>query len=199
MLQQLIETYGYFAVFVGCFLEGETVLVLAGFAAWLGYLSLPAVIATAAAAGFAGDETAFLIGRAYGERLLARHPRIAAAQPFVRDRISRYGLFLVLFIRFLVGFRIATPLVIGASRAMTPMRFALPNAAGALLWAGLFGGAGYVFGTAFERFIEHARRYEEWAFLAIGAAVMAALLVRRRFVRRNSLQRPGATGRVDEK
>jgi hypothetical protein len=28
-LQSLIEHYGYFAVFFGCFLEGETVLVLA--------------------------------------------------------------------------------------------------------------------------------------------------------------------------
>ena len=44
-LQSLIEHYGYFAVFLGCFLEGETVLVLAGFAAHMGYLSLPGVIA----------------------------------------------------------------------------------------------------------------------------------------------------------
>jgi hypothetical protein len=30
MLQSLIENYGYLAVFIGAFLEGETILVMAG-------------------------------------------------------------------------------------------------------------------------------------------------------------------------
>ena len=37
MLQSLIEDYGYLAVFIGAFLEGETILVMAGFAAYQGY------------------------------------------------------------------------------------------------------------------------------------------------------------------
>ena len=72
MLQAFIENYGYFAVFAGCFFEGETVLVLAGFAAHLGYLSLPWVAATAAAAGFCGDELFFTLGRHYGADLFRR-------------------------------------------------------------------------------------------------------------------------------
>jgi membrane protein DedA with SNARE-associated domain len=184
MLQHLIETYGYAAVFVGCFLEGETVLMLAGFAAHRGYLSLPVVLATAAVAGFAGDQTAYLLGRTHGEALLARFPRLADAKPFVSDKLARYGVVLVFLIRFLVGFRVATPLVIGASRAMPPWRFALPNAAGAAFWACVVGGAGYAFGTAFETFVEHARHYEEWAFAALALAAIAALGVRRIVARR---------------
>ena len=38
MLEHYIETYGYLAVMIGTFLEGETILVLAGFAAHQGYL-----------------------------------------------------------------------------------------------------------------------------------------------------------------
>lgn len=74
----LIQQYGYLAVAVGCLLEGETVLLLAGFAAHRGYLAWPAVLAVAALAGFAGDMIFFLLGRRHGPRMLARWPRIAA-------------------------------------------------------------------------------------------------------------------------
>jgi len=184
VLQQLIESYGYAAVFVGCLLEGETVLALAGFASRLGYLSLPVVIATAAVAGFTGDEAAYFVGRRYGEALLERFPTLAAARPLVQSKLERHGTTLVFFVRFLVGLRIATPLVIGTTRALPPWRFALPNAAGALLWAAVVGGAGYAFGTAFETFFEHARRYEAVAFAAIAAVVLVALGIRRRAARR---------------
>jgi membrane protein DedA with SNARE-associated domain len=41
MLESLIDTYGYPAVLVGTFFEGETVLVLGGFASHRGYLACP--------------------------------------------------------------------------------------------------------------------------------------------------------------
>lgn len=67
-LAALIGTYGYWAVALGCLLEGETVLLLAGFAAHRGYLQWPVVVAVAAAAGFAGDMAFFLLGRASRRR-----------------------------------------------------------------------------------------------------------------------------------
>ena len=88
MLQVFIENYGYFAVFIGCFFEGETVLVLAGFAAHLGYLSLPLVVATAAAAGFCGDQTFFALGRRYGAGLRQRFPLLMRGELRVRKLAS---------------------------------------------------------------------------------------------------------------
>ena len=52
----LVHTYGYAAVFIGSFLEGETTLALGGFAAQRGHLALPWVIAVAEAGGFLGDQ-----------------------------------------------------------------------------------------------------------------------------------------------
>jgi membrane protein DedA with SNARE-associated domain len=37
-LESILDPYGYLAVLVGTFLEGETILVLGGFAAHRGYL-----------------------------------------------------------------------------------------------------------------------------------------------------------------
>ena len=47
----LLQKFGYLAVFVGTFLEGETILVMAGFFAERGYLQIPLVILVALTAG----------------------------------------------------------------------------------------------------------------------------------------------------
>ncbi|HYB20914.1 MAG TPA: hypothetical protein VEH09_08285 [Thermodesulfobacteriota bacterium] len=39
--ERLFDTYGYWAILVGTFFEGETVLILGGFVASQGYLNLP--------------------------------------------------------------------------------------------------------------------------------------------------------------
>jgi membrane protein DedA with SNARE-associated domain len=52
-------------ILVGAFLEGETLLVIAGFLAHRGYLGLPFVIAAAFAGTLAGDQLYFHIGRMY--------------------------------------------------------------------------------------------------------------------------------------
>lgn len=176
-LQGFIESYGYAAVFVGCFAEGETVLILAGFAARLGYLSLPWVMATAAIAGFCGDQVAFFVGRRWGPRLFAWSPRLARARPVIARKLEAHSTWVVFVLRFAVGLRIASPIVIGAS-GLPFLRFMLPNAAGAMVWATLVGGAGYVFGTAFTAMLTHAKHYEEIAFAVLAVVVIAFLALR---------------------
>ena len=73
-LAGLLATYGYLAVAVGTFLEGETILLMAGFAAHCGYLDLSKVILVAFVAGFLGDQFYFFLGQRYGDRILARFP-----------------------------------------------------------------------------------------------------------------------------
>ena len=60
---ELVSHYGYIAVAVGCLLEGETVLLTAGFAAHRGMLDLPAVLAVAFVASALGDQIFFQLGR----------------------------------------------------------------------------------------------------------------------------------------
>ena len=179
-LQSLIEQYGYLAVFVGCLLEGETVLVLAGFAAHLGYLSLPLVMGTAAVAGFLGDQALFAIGRRWSEAIFARFPRLAAARPRATALLDRHGAWAAFGVRFLVGMRLTGAIAIGAA-GFPPLRFAVANAAGAIVWAIAIGGAGYAFGQAFTLFLERARHLELAAFgvLAVIGAVVVMVLRRR--------------------
>ncbi len=182
-LSHLIEQYGYFAVFFGCFFEGETVLVLAGFAAHAGYLSLPLVAGTAALAGFCGDQSWFVLGRVYGEQVFDRFPVLRRAQTHIRGIVKKYGAYAAFFIRFLVGMRIAGPIAMGASH-MSLWKFSPANAAGAVVWGIVFSAAGYLFGEAFTRFLEHAKHFEEIAFLVLAVIGVITLSVLRRRAKR---------------
>jgi membrane protein DedA with SNARE-associated domain len=184
-LQSLIEQYGYFAVFFGCFLEGETVLVLGGFAAHMGYLSLPGVIATAAIAGFVGDQVLYWIGRRWGDTIFARYPKLAALRPRATQLLDKYGGWAAFGVRFMVGMRLAGAIAIGA--AGFPQRRYLPaNAAGAVVWAVLIGSAGYAFGQAFTLFLERARHLELAAFVVVAAIAVVTVHFLRRHRRKAS-------------
>ena len=61
--------------------------------------------------------------------------------------IERYPIGFILSFRFLYGLRAAGPVAVGVTRIPTTL-FALLNALGALIWAAVFVGVGYVFGPA---------------------------------------------------
>ncbi len=175
-LTQALSEYGYLAVFVGSILEGETILILAGFAAQQGYLSLPLVIALAFCGGTLGDQIFFLLGRCYGGPLLSRFPRLALRAQAVSQLILRYHTGLIVGVRFMYGFRIAGPILIGMSD-VPAWRFVLLNLLGAALWATLIGGAGYLFGQTLQSLVPDLKRHEEMALLLmLAVAVLIGLL-----------------------
>jgi membrane protein DedA with SNARE-associated domain len=185
-IPQLIQDYGYGAVAVGAFLEGETVLILAAVSAHLGYLKLPIVVIVAAVCAFLGDTFFFFSGRFYGPRLMRRFPALAAAVPRVDRLIGRWHALAVILLRFTYGLRIAGPIVLGAGR-MTTLTFVWANAFGALLWAILLGAIGWGFGHAAARLLGNVARAEH---IAIGVVIAIIVLVtaihfitKRRFAR----------------
>ena len=102
-IAHLVAQYGYWAVVAGCLLEGETVLVLAGFAARQGLLSLPVVMALGACAGALSDVALFGVGRWRGAALLARWPRIASYREPLNRLLARWGAWVVVGVRFMYG------------------------------------------------------------------------------------------------
>jgi membrane protein DedA with SNARE-associated domain len=178
-LAAAVQHYGYPAVFLGSLLEGETVLALGGLAAHRGYLSLPWVIAIAAAGGFLGDQVGFVVGRRYGGRLMARYPRLAPGIARADALLERYDAGLIIAMRFIYGLRMSGALAIGMSRIHW-LRFAVLNLVGALLWAPLVAGAGYFFGDVLERLLGDLERIEHWAFVALALIGIGLWLAGRR-------------------
>jgi membrane protein DedA with SNARE-associated domain len=162
----LIESYGYFAVFIGCFLEGETLLALAGLAAHRGYMDFWTVVAIAFVAGFAGDQFFFFLGRYRGSQMLARFPSWQARAHRFDDMFARYHAPLIVCIRFMYGFRIMGPILLGMGR-VSAGKFVAYNLVGAAIWAPLIAGLGFLFGTAIEAILHHLKNIELWAAIVL--------------------------------
>jgi len=170
-INYLLVNYGYWAVFIGCLLEGETILILGGLAAHQTSLQLPHVILIATLGGMLGDQILFWTGRYFGPRILPKLHRQQSAIDRVSDLIKRYPTASVFSVRFLYGMRLIGPLVIGASR-LSPIRFALINLLGAAVWATLFAMGGYWAGEALQHLLGDLKPYRLPIF--IGVVVLAA-------------------------
>lgn len=146
---QLIHDFGYLAVAIGSFLEGEAVLLAGSLAAYHGHLELPLVFLIAALASFCGDLPYFFAGRRFGPRLIRRYPSIRRHRPTIEKLLHRHQVVMVLSLRYLYGLRIAGLVALGTSR-IPALRFLVLDFLGALIWAGTVCATGYGAGRLFQ-------------------------------------------------
>lgn len=168
--KEYLQVHGYWVLFLGTFLEGEAILIFAGFLAFGGYLNIYLVMLSALAGSFLGDQFYFHVGRRKGPFLLKFFSSIAKKFRKALKLIERYGAFVAFISRYTYGFRIVLPIILG----MTPFSsrsFLYLNLASALSWSIVFSMAGYLFGKTASLFIEDLGRYEPYLLLALGAIV----------------------------
>jgi membrane protein DedA with SNARE-associated domain len=164
--REYLEAYGYLFLFIGTFLEGEAVLILAGYFAFQGTLSLPGVIITALAGSFLGDQFYFFLGRWKGKWLLGLFASLAKKFRRALRLIEKYGSFVAFVSRYTYGLRIALPIILGMTN-LSRKRFLILNLLSATSWAILFSLAGFFFGKSVSYFIEDLDQYEPYIVLVL--------------------------------
>jgi membrane protein DedA with SNARE-associated domain len=182
-VETLIHQYGYVALTAGTFLEGEMVVVAAGFAAHREYLRLPLVWLFAFLGSFAGDQFYFLLGRYKGRAILRRVHRWQPRLDRVHRYLERHQVWLLLSFRFVYGLRTVVPFAVGTSR-VPALRFVVLNAVGGAVWALVVAAAGFYFGAALEALFGEIRHREGQilvAILALGFLSLAARALWRRW------------------
>jgi membrane protein DedA with SNARE-associated domain len=172
-LDRLIGIVGYPVVLIGVFVEGETILVLSGFAVHRGYLTFGWVIAAAFCGAFMGDQLFFYLGRFRSGPYLERHPSWRVRIGFIQRHIDRFRTLFVLGYRFVWGIRTASPFVLGMG-GIHASRFALFDAVSVLVWATTWVSLGYLFGDTMRIVISDIEHYE---LEAAGIIVVAGLVV----------------------
>lgn len=173
--EHLLHRFGYLAVYIGTFLEGETILVMAGFFAQRGHLQLLIVILTAFAGSYSGHVFWFWLGRKQGVKLLERFPRMKKHFGKGIRMFERYGLLAIFITQWLYGLRVTCAVIIGISKIST-IKFLLFEAFTCMVWAIVIGCAGFYFGRAVEGLLgraAHIERYGLIALVIIGIAVFA--------------------------
>ena len=190
MLEQLndlilrLDHWGYVIVFLvvmlecqaflGFFMPGESIVMVAGFLAGQEVLDLRVLIGVVALAAIVGDSIGYEFGRRLGRDWLHRHGEKFWLRP---ERLARMDVFFgrhggmgVLFAHFLHVGRALMPFLAGAAR-LPYLRFLIYNAIGCVLWAAIFSSLGYLFGQSWhliDRWIGRA---------GIIAAILGAMVV----------------------
>jgi len=165
-LKEYLQVHGYWVLFIGTFLEGEAILIFAGFLAHQGYLSIYGVILSAFAGSFLGDQFYFHVGRIKGAALLRFFTKLARKFRKALRLIERYGSFVAFISRYTYGFRILLPIILGMTN-LSARRFLVLNLLSALSWAIIFSLAGYLFGKGASLFITDLERYEPYMLLVL--------------------------------
>ena len=130
----------------------ETIVITAGVLSSSGDMSLPLVIAFAAAGAFLGDNTAYLIGRHYGDPIKRRFFSSDKAKKrlgWADRQLEERGGEIIVIARFIPGGRTAVTLSAGGLKMPWP-RFATFDAVAAVIWASYAALLGYIGGKRFE-------------------------------------------------
>jgi membrane protein DedA with SNARE-associated domain len=187
-IQQAIASYGYLALFLGTFLEGEMFFIMGGVAACQGLLD-PYYTALAAISGaLAGDNLFYLLGHRQGARLLARPWRLGRKVILARSLVRRHAVPLMLLSRFLYGLRMVVPLACGTA-GVRPWRFMLLNLVSAIGWTLCFSCLGYFLGGWIVSHLGAVKGLQMVVLLFLAVVAIGALVtrqVRRRFSASNA-------------
>ena len=163
-LRDYLQVHGYWVLFIGTFLEGETILIFAGFLASQGYLSIYGVILSAFVGSFLGDQFYFHMGRIKGPFILKLVTSFSRKFKKALRIIERYGSFVAFISRYTYGFRILLPIILGMTN-LSSRRFLYLNLVSAISWAIIFSLGGFLFGKAAGLLIDDVERYQPYLLL----------------------------------
>lgn len=199
-LSPFLDRYGYAAVVVlvgleglGIPLPGQLILIAAGVYAGMDQFNIVVVLLLGLLAAIGGDNVGYAIGRYGGRELVQRFgryvfltdKRLAATERF----FDRRGPIVVLIGRFVDGLRQASGIAAGLAR-MGWQRYLAYNAAGSIVWVGVWVFTGYLAGSHIDAIYHGVVRYQKFFLAAV--AVIAVALIARWVVKRRSAQRAAA-------
>ncbi|HHU8895214.1 TPA: DedA family protein [Escherichia coli] len=166
-LNTLISQYGYAALVIGSLAEGETVTLLGGVAAHQGLLKFPLVVLSVALGGMIGDQVLYLCGRRFGGKLLRRFSKHQDKIERAQKLIQRHPYLFAIGTRFMYGFRVIGPTLIGASQ-LPPKIFLPLNILGAFAWALIFTTIGYAGGQVIAPWLHNLDQHlKHWVWLIL--------------------------------
>jgi membrane protein DedA with SNARE-associated domain len=206
---QILEKYGYLAVFLLIMLEdfgmptpGETALVAASVAAAAGKLNIWGVLVAAFLGAVIGDNIGFAIGHFGGRRLVVNvGGRVGITDKrlaYVEGFFHRYGDIVVVGARFVEVLRQLNGVIAG-TLDMHWATFLGFNMLGAALWVGVWSGVGYFAGGHLGQIEAWLMRFSWLALIGVVVALLAWILVGNRQREPAPAQQPDQQAESDER
>ncbi len=175
--QQFVEQYGYWAVFIWTFIEGETVFIVAAALAAAGVLVTWKVIVVAACGAFIGHLFFFVLGRWRGERIIHAIPILEKHVSKANLILDKYAHWSIFIFQYLYGTRLVAAILFGCS-SITFWRFFFLQIINCITWAIIIYTVGHFLGIAAMSILHQFGIWGLVIALSI-AAIIAAILYRR--------------------
>lgn len=172
-MQDFLNQYGYVALMIGTFFEGEAAILFVSSLIHKGLFAFPLTVLSAFLGSFASDWIYYFIGRLNGIYFLAKRPKLHAKVSVFTQFFHRYRFQVLFSYRFLYGFRVVIPLVIGMS-GLPPTKFLFYSVFTGLIWATTVCSVGYWTGLFFE--IEPATFQNNLVFVMLGFSTFGLTL-----------------------
>lgn len=170
LLNLLIE-YKYWIVIGGALIEGEIVLLIAGMAAFHGYLSINWVIIISFLGAIFHDHMLFFVGKGMGAKLFKKFPKVRRKSDKVFRLFHKYQNVFILGFRFVYGIRTITPIIIGSTQ-ISAKRYSLLTIIAGVVWAVVVSLLGYGFAAIISEVIESFQRYQKYLAMGLGVGVV---------------------------
>jgi len=146
MAARFLSRWGYFAIVLAAFWEGEAVLITAGTLCGAGLLDWRLTILAAAVGGSAGDQIYFYAAHERAARVIRKSKRLSRWYPKVSRFVLRHSTVAVLLSRFAAGLRITIPLVC-ATAGMPAKKYSILNLVSGFAWAAFWVAVTYQIGS----------------------------------------------------
>jgi len=179
-ISELIETYGIYAVFVLCTVEGDITLLLSGamgHAGFFGPWSFWKVFLAGTFGGMVGDSIAYMIGRVFRESV-KDYRFYKIAQPRIERLIDKFGGFAIIISKYIYGIRAAMCLSYGISK-MPYTRFLVLDAISCAVWSLMLASVGYFFSGAITGIIGDFKQIGVALFFIVLVGVVVFYVVER--------------------
>ncbi len=172
-MEDFLDEYGYIALTVGTFFEGETAILVASSLIHRGLFEGPYTIIFGFAGSFISDWLYYFIGRLNGKYFIDKRPALKAKVAPVQKFFEDNKLQILVSYRFLYGFRVVIPLIVGMSN-IRPLQYLFYSVLSGLVWASTIAMVGYFIG----RFLNiNASAFEEnLIFIVLGFASFGMLV-----------------------
>lgn len=179
-LRQILETYGIYAVFFLCMIEGDITLLLAGVLAQggaFGNYSFLQVLFFGTLGALLGDCFGYGVGRVFKTRI-EQFKFFRAAQPRIERLIEKFGAASVLISKYIYGIRVAWCMFNGMA-GMPFWKFVIYDAIGCFIWVLILSGLGYFFSGAVTSIIGKVEQYGVVLLIVVVVGVIGFYLLER--------------------
>ncbi|MEW6207399.1 MAG: DedA family protein [Acidobacteriota bacterium] len=154
-MEQLLRTYGVWAIFFGTMFEGDLTLLFAGViaraGASAGIFTIEEVLLWGTAGGFVGDSLSYLLGARF--RGQAQKLKLfTRSRSRIEKLMDKFGVLSVFVVKYVWGLRTASAIFWGLAR-FGFVRFAWLTLASCFVWVAVLAGLGFTFATGVEKLI----------------------------------------------